>query len=109
MKDWLEHSGIDRKELNMYEDSSYLLSISRNLCLRAKHYSVKNSSKPRIADFKIPMRKMNIARIYNNLERNYHYSVLVDGKDINVLDIADNCISDWKAFIVNNSLHKTYL
>ncbi|OQY69064.1 hypothetical protein B6D29_00145 [Microgenomates bacterium UTCPR1] len=104
LKDWIINSkAVKANVVHEFINKSYGLGICRNLCLGIKHFDVVNPSPPEVANFG-PGSRIPIVREYNYFGKDHTTKVLVDGKNYNALELAENCVSEWNRFIKKHKL-----
>lgn len=102
LKHWLEKSGKPSPSFTGPRSGvSDSMKICRDICNGDKHLVLDNTA----FDKTTKLSRKDITIVIGSphiIKEKYYVKVL--GKDIDVKDIADGCIKEWKSFLKNNNL-----
>ncbi|MBI2549126.1 hypothetical protein HYW21_07290 [Candidatus Woesearchaeota archaeon] len=103
LSDWLIKSGFNKSGVHHYVKSKHSLSLCRNLANKQKHQSIdRYKSENRFVTIE---RSTPITRFVDHITDG-KIKLGIDlwelGHPIGVLEVADQCIKDWLAFINSN-------
>jgi len=100
LRDWLEFTGsVEKTTLDKLFQDRFEMRACRDICNATKHFSL--DSKPSLG------REFSMAWEYIGDDRN-ELVILADGKKLRVLNLANDCVRTWEAFLRDQTI-KTVL
>jgi len=96
LRDWLINTGtLNAKDLNSFVGQSGYMQMCRDLSNGSKHFKIDQA--PRDQDFVI-------LREYDGPSRPPRLTLLSNGDQMDLLDLAKKCLSEWDAFLSQHGL-----
>jgi citrate lyase synthetase len=104
LRDWLIESRYGRIDIDIFISESFALSLCRDMANKQKHKTIdKYEPQNHLVEHKVDDSNIlsPIIRYYDPHRKENRFGVDVEeyGTLIDVLDLADKCISEWERFL----------
>ncbi len=101
LRDWIIKSGFDKNFIDDFISQNIWLSLCRDLANKQKHQSIdKYIPNNDFVDFRVGV-STPISRYYDYFDKKSRFGIDVwgFGTPIDVVEVADRCIGEWKKLI----------
>lgn len=102
LRDWLAESRYSRRDIDIFVSESFSLSLCRDMANKQKHKTIdKYEPQNHLVEHKYKNTSSPIVVYYDPERKESRFGVDVEefGTLIDVLDLADKCISEWERFL----------
>jgi hypothetical protein len=102
LRDWLAESRYSRRDIDIFISDSFSLSLCRDMANKQKHKNIdKYEPQNHLVEHKHGNISAPIINYYDPVRKENRFGVDVEefGTLIDVLDLAEKCISEWERFL----------
>jgi hypothetical protein len=105
LRDWLVESRYSRRDIDIFISNSFSLSLCRDMANKQKHKTIdKYEPQNHLVEHKIDENSnilTSIVRYWDPFRKENRFGIDVEefGTLIDVIDLADKCVSEWERFL----------